>query len=274
MNTIGWIDSLAQDARYAFRALRRSPGFTAVAVLTLAVGIGVNAAVFTVTNAVLFKGFPLVEQNDRLLYMTRRAGCCVSYPDFLDWRAQAKSFTGMAIVHGVHRPHAIAAAFRRATMRPRSAPTLFAGRARSRCWAGISSPSDEMPGAPPVAILSYGFWERRYGKDPAVIGRAVRMNGAPTTVIGVMPRGFSFPQNAGFLGAAGADAASAASAKARNLWFAFGRLADGVTIESARAEMDTIGRRLARRVPAYQSGDSLRRSSQTFRSSSSARTRP
>jgi hypothetical protein len=86
---------------YELRAWRHSPGFILTAIATLALGIAVNAAVFTVTNAVLFKGFSDIHRNDRILYMSSYEGCCVSYPDFLDWRAQAKSFERMAIVHGV-----------------------------------------------------------------------------------------------------------------------------------------------------------------------------
>src|ERR1700735_220904 len=94
--------SLFSDVRLSFRTLVKNPGFTSIAVATLALGIGVNATVFTVTNAVLFKGFPLVERSDRLVYITPKdSNCCVSYPDFLDYRAQAKSFESMAIVHGV-----------------------------------------------------------------------------------------------------------------------------------------------------------------------------
>src|SRR5580698_10428135 len=94
--------SVLADLRLSCRALIQNPGFTLVAVTMLALGIGVNATVFTVTNAVLFKGFPLVQRNDLLVYITPKgSNCCVSSPDFLDWRAQAKSFEGMAIVHGV-----------------------------------------------------------------------------------------------------------------------------------------------------------------------------
>lgn len=91
------------DFRLSVRSLLRHPGFTAMAVAMLAVGIGINAAVFTVTNAVLFKGFPLVPHNDRLVYLASRGpntGPFVSYPDFLDWRDQARSFSGMALVNG------------------------------------------------------------------------------------------------------------------------------------------------------------------------------
>ena len=91
--SFAWLDDIRQDMGYALRMLRRSPGFTSVAIVTLAVGIGLNTAVFTVTNATLFKGFPLVHRNDRLLYLTSGPGCCVSYPAFEDWRAQATSFS-------------------------------------------------------------------------------------------------------------------------------------------------------------------------------------
>lgn len=87
-----WLNGIAQDVRFALRSFRRSPGFTLTAVVMLALGIGLNAAVFTVTNALLFKGFPLVPGNDRLVYITTSRWCCVSYADFEDWRAQAKSF--------------------------------------------------------------------------------------------------------------------------------------------------------------------------------------
>src|ERR1051326_285202 len=92
--------NLLADIRFSTRALSKSPGFAAVAVAMLALGIGVNATVFTVTNAALFKGFARVQRNDRLVYISN-GGCCVSYPDFEDYRAQSKSFQSMALVHGI-----------------------------------------------------------------------------------------------------------------------------------------------------------------------------
>src|SRR5262245_54113520 len=96
-----WRDDLQRDTAYAVRTLRRSPGFTAMVVTILAVGIGTNVAVFTVTNAVLYRGFQSIDDNDRILYVGTQKdgrGCCASYPDFVDWRAQAKSFQGMGAV--------------------------------------------------------------------------------------------------------------------------------------------------------------------------------
>src|ERR1051326_4044824 len=91
---------LLADIRLSLRAFAKNPGFTAAALAMLALGIGVNATVFTGPNAVLFKGFALVQRNDRLVYISN-GGCCVSYPDFVDYRAQAKSFQSMALVHGI-----------------------------------------------------------------------------------------------------------------------------------------------------------------------------
>ena len=109
-------------------------------------------------------------------------------------------------------------------------------------------PSDEIPGAAPVAILNYGFWERRYGKDPAIIGRTVRMNGASTTLIGVMPEGFSFPQTVD-VWVPLVQTARVKNRENTDTWFAFGRLADGVTIQSAHTEVESIIKRLESEYP-------------------------
>jgi putative ABC transport system permease protein len=255
MRITGWIDSLFQDVRYAWRGMLRSPTFTTVAVLTLAIGIGVNATVFTVTNAVLFKGFRLVD-NDRMLYIGTRKdgrGCCVSYPDFVDWRAQTTAFEGLGAVADLQivitgsdegAEHADAT---------RITANGFQLLGRRPAIGRDFVASDEAPGAPAVAILRYEFWERHYGRDPAVLGRTIRINGTPTTIVGVMPDGFSFPQNQD-LWLPLVRSAQLENREARTLWFAFGRMAEGVTFEGARAELETIGRRLMATYPRSNQG--------------------
>jgi putative ABC transport system permease protein len=241
--------NLLGDIRLSLRTLIKNPGFTTVAVTMLAVGIGVNATVFTVTNAVLFKGFPLVENNDRLRYIGyKNSNCCVSYPDFLDWRAQSKSFDGMAIVHGVGIALTDSNGFPENLSGNENSADTFRLVGQKPIIGRDFTAADEMPGAVPVAILNYGFWERRYGKDPSVIGRTVRMNGALTTYIGVMPQGFSFPQTVD-VWVPLVQTPKVMSRENRDTWVVVARLGDGVSIESARAEMDIIGKRLAIAYP-------------------------
>ena len=158
------LDGIVQDMRFAARALRRSPGFTCVAIATLAVGIGVNAAVFTVTNAVLFRGFPHVDPDNRILYIGTNRG--LSYPDFQDWKAQAKSFDGMAaVVNGGLRLilNDTGGVADGTQLSANSFQVLGQKPILGRDFA----PFDAVPGAPSVTILNYSFWERRYGKDPS-----------------------------------------------------------------------------------------------------------
>jgi len=250
-------NGIARDIRFAVRTLRRSPAFTLTAVLMLALGIGVNAMVFTVTSAVLFNGFPLVNDNDRIIYVTTGVGCCVSYPDFLDWRAQATSFSGMEMVHGLDRAVRDEDDF----LQRRTVTEVTAGTFRLAGQEPILGrdfqPSDEAPGAAPVAILRYEFWERQYGKRADVIGRTIRIDNIATTIVGVMPRGFAFPQNEVMWIPMAPTPALMERGDRNTGWFAFGRLVDGATIESARAEMDAIGRRLGDAYPRTNQGRNL-----------------
>lgn len=241
--------SLLADIRLGFRTLVKNPGFTAVAVATLAVGIGVNATVFTVTDAVLFKGFPMVSGNDRIRYIGyKTSNCCVSYPDFLDWKAQSKSFDDMAIVHGVSKVLGDATGFPERLDVTEVSANTFHLAGQSPILGRDFSPADEAPGAAPVAILNYGYWERRFGKDPSVIGRTVRMSGALTTIVGVMPPGFTFPQKLE-LWVPLLQTARVMQRENRDTWMAVGHLAEGVTMAGAQAEMEIIGRRLALAYP-------------------------
>ena len=241
------------DVRIALRRLGKSPRFALSAIAMLALGIGINAVVFTVTNGTLFKAFPLVKDNRRIAYLTTGINCCVSYPDFADWRAAAKSFEDMAIVHGF-----------RVTLRDGAGfpETYTATEVSSGTFklAGVApvvgrdfDAADDAPSAARTAILRYGLWQRRYGGDPAVIGRVVEINGIPTTIIGVMPDGFSFPQNQD-LWTAFVPTPDVLRRDNRDTWFVFGRLKPGVTLAAARAEMATVGHRLAAEHPRTNGG--------------------
>jgi predicted permease len=248
---------IARDIQFALRALRRSPAFTLTAVLMLALGIGVNAMVYTVTSAVLFNGFPLVKDNDRIVYLTSGVGCCVSHPDFLDWRAQATSFSGMEMVHGLDR----AVRDENGFLQRRTITEVTAGTFRLVGQQPILGrdflPSDEGPGAAPVAILRYEFWERQYGRRADAIGRTIRIDNVQTTIVGVMPSGFAFPQNEVMWIPMVHSPALSDRGDRNTGWFAFGRLADSATIESARAEMDAMGRRLGAAYPQTNQGRNL-----------------
>jgi predicted permease len=250
------LDSLLHDVRYAWRGMRRAPAFTAVAVAMLAAGIGVNTTVFTVTDSVLHGGFPLVERNDRILYITSGTGCCVSWADYQDWKAQAKSFGDMALVHGVPVTVGDQDGFLERRDATLVTSNTFRLTGRRPMLGRDFTPADEIPGARPVAILSYAYWERRYAKDPNILGRTIRVNDVPTSVIGIMPSGYTFPQNQILWMplVAGPDVRRRDN---RDTWFVFGRLAAGATIAGARAEMETIGRRLGKAYPRTNQGRNL-----------------
>jgi len=249
------------DFRFALRQLINAPAFTAAAVGMLALGIGVNATVFVVTDAVLFKGFRLVEGNDRILYIHDEKNgqySGVSYPDFQDWQSQARSFDGMAAVADLRITLNDQNGFPGRYTATRITTNAFHLLGCEPFMGRDFAPFDAIAGAPSVAILSYGFWERRFGKDPQIIGRTLEIDGGSrTTVIGVMPKNFAFPQNQD-LWIPLLQTGDLQRREARNLWFAFGRLRDAVSLENARAELATIGNRLATAYPQSNEGQVLR----------------
>jgi hypothetical protein len=191
-----WLEGLFYDLRYGLRGLRRDRGFTLAAIAMLALAIGLNVTVFTVMDAILFRGAPLVKGNDRLVFIQESypsGPCCISYPDFADWRSQAHAFQGMSFVADGLVP------LRKEQERPIDAfafdvSTNLFGLLGVRPMLGRDFvPADEAPGAAPVAILNYRFWENRFGKRADIAGLAVQINGSPATIIGVMPDGLDFP---------------------------------------------------------------------------------
>jgi putative ABC transport system permease protein len=248
-----WLEGLFYDLRFVLRGLRRDRAFTLAAIAMLALAIGLNVTVFIVMDAMLFRGFPLVQGNDRLVYIQERSPsglCCISYPDFEDWRAQARAFEAMAFVGGR------AISFRAGRGRPidTSATTVgtnLFGLLGVRPLLGRDFVSaDEAPGAPPVVILNYDFWRSRFGKRADIVGATVQIDGAPATIIGVMPERFDFPTHQDMW----MPVAHTAVLRQRGLtpggFLAVGRLRDGIRPQEARAELGTINPRLESAYPA------------------------
>jgi predicted permease len=248
---------LLEDIRYGARTLAKNPGFTVVAVMAMALSIGVNATVFSLSNGVLFKSMPF-DRNDRVLYLSTRnvsrsqgrAG--VSYPDFRDWKAQATSFEELAAYSGMGVNYSDKTGLPELYNASQMTANSFHAIGQKPVVGRDFTAEDEQRGAAPVAILGYGLWERRYGKDPAVIGRAVRMNDVSTTIVGVMPAGFMFPGTSD-LWMPYVPGPNSEKRESRGL-IAFGRMRDGMVLKSARAEMEGIARRLETAYPATNQG--------------------
>jgi predicted permease len=247
-NGASFVETFVQDLRFGARSMRRAPGFTAIAVIALALGIGANAAIFSVVNAVLLR--PLAYQDsDRLVTILHNGNGPVSPANFADWQAQAKSFAAMGAaeshstdVTNIDTPeHVDALAITQSTL-----PMLGVAPMLGRWFA----PGEDKAGAAHVVILSYSYWQQRFGGEPSAIGKQLTIDGNSYTVIGVMPQSFAF--------------APFWSTKAK-MWFplvlhnlddrgfnstrAFARLAPGVTIGQARAEMAGITSRLDKEFP-------------------------
>lgn len=246
-----WLGGLLLDLRFARRALRREPLFAAAAILMLALSVGLNVTAFRLMDTAVFKGYPLVKQNRRLLYVDERypaAGCCVSYFDFEQWRKQAHSFQDMAFLgrKSISLREGDGAT-RDLWVYPITANTFGLLGVRPALGRDFQ-PADEVAGGSPVVIVSYRYWKRQLAGRGDVIGHESRINGIPTSVIGVMPEGFDFPWRTDIYLPLEQTAELHRRGVANGGW-AFGRLADGASEKSARAELEAINARLAREFP-------------------------
>jgi predicted permease len=251
------MQTLLQDIRYGIRMLAKNPGFTIVAVLTLALGIGANTALFSVVNGVLLNALPF-RQPDHLvaLYANRvqfqRAS--ISYPNFLDWQLQNRTFDSMA----AFRPDDfnLTGAGEAEHIRGEMVSADFFSTLGVQPTIGrwFTSQEDQIGGAP-VVIISAGLWTRKFGSRPDIAGRSVALNGKDYTIIGIVPATFhlqtqNFPQNVEVYLPIGQwndvifhDRSSGLGTKG------IGRLKPGVTLAQARADMDSIANRLAEAYP-------------------------
>src|SRR3712207_4026084 len=248
--------TLWQDVRFGSRALWKRPGFTAVALAVLALGVGANTAIFSVVNAVLLRPLPYpgAERIVAFAGVNPPKGITqsnMSTQDFTDWRAEQKSFDGLALytqgsanMTGGDEPERVAASAVSADF----FRVMSVAAARGRAIL----PEDTALGRDPVAVIGHGLWVRRFGSDPEVVGKRIEVSGRSLEVVGVMPKGFDFPQRAEVWTALQLDVSK--DARDNRSYPVVARLKPGVTLEAARAEMDAVTARLAREYPVTNGG--------------------
>jgi hypothetical protein len=252
-----WLEQLMQDLRFGARMLLKQRGFTLIAVLTLALGIGATTAIFTVVNAVLLQPLPY-RQADRLVAVSLNDNNGefgnTGYATFVDWQARAQSFAQLALLRswggtltGQGEPENVAGL----RVTPDYFKLLGVAPALGRDFRG----ADDRPDTRSVVILSHALWQRRFQSDPHVIGKPLVLSGRAFTVIGVMPQGFEdwlaahYERKAELWAALGYDVTEEWACRGCQHLKAFGRLKDGVTLDQARTEMNTIAAALQQEYP-------------------------
>jgi putative ABC transport system permease protein len=261
------IEACWQDARYGARMLRKTPGFTAVAVLTLALGIGANTAIFSIVDAVLLRSLPYPDPNQLVLMFNvplkePDALSSISYRDFTECREQNRVLSDMAgnafhdlTLTGAGEPSIV----NTADVTPEIFPLLNAKPMAGRTLLS----EDGKQGAAPVAVVSENLWRSRFGSNPALVGQSITLDMRPFTVVGVLPASFRYPD-----GAPHPDVwisvaqdplfGPLLSQPGTRLLVGVGRLKPGVSLTQAQAEMNTLGARLAKEFPAEDSGLTIR----------------
>jgi putative ABC transport system permease protein len=255
------VQNLWHDLRQSARMLIKKPGFTCVAIITLALGIGANTAIFSVVNAVLLRPLPY-PNADRLVALSQTSlknpDISVSYPDYLAWRAQQSVFEEMSarmptggVIAGTHEPERVIGRL--------VTPSFFSTLGVQPMLGRAFTDAEDNPGAQPVMVISYGLWQRQFGAGADAIGKSVNYNGEPWTVVGVMPSWFDFYGRTNIN-----NDVLVPLGRLNNLEFmqdrkshtvrVTARLKPGVSIELARSELNTISARLATEYPSSNTG--------------------
>ena len=253
---------MLNDIRHGIRALRRNPAVTVTAVVALALGISSTTAEFSIADAFLFKPLAL-RDPDRLVMLpeTRGTGPIagtsnVSPANFEDWKRQATSFEQLAgsllidiNITGQGEPEGL--------LGSRVSPGLFDVLGAKPLMGRVFRPDEDQPGRNQVTVLSFGLWERRFASDPGIIGKTVRLDGKPFTILGIMPKNFHFPLPAEMWTPMAMDDKERAVRGARYM-DVVGRLKPGISMGQAAAEMRTISKRLADAYPDTNRGWTVR----------------
>ncbi len=252
--------TLMQDVRYAVRMLLKHPGFTAVAVLSLALGIGVNTATFSVLDAVLLRALPASEPNQLVTVFTQRSAelnSGFSYPDYVDYRDRNEVFSGMIAWDGVSLNLSTGDTTERISgqiVTGNYFDVLGVRAARGRTFL---PEEDRTPGGAPVAVISHSFWQKQFGADPGILGKQVTINNHSFTIIGVAPAGFTGADRGAspniwvpMMMQAQARPGSEILSRRTTRWLlVMGRLKPGITIEQAQARMSVLAGQLAQANP-------------------------
>jgi len=251
------MSTLMEDLRYSLRLFRRSPGFTLIAGIALALGIGANTAIFSVVNGVLLRPLPYPEPGR--LVMTYESGRdwshgSLAYPNFLDWRRENHSFTDIAAFRGNDfnftgsgQPEHLHGEYVSASLFPVLGVSPLLGRS--------FLPQEDRQGAGGVVMLSYGLWKRRFGADRSVLGETLNLNARTYTVVGILASDFRFPEQGELYVPLGQwDSVELNDRETHPGLHAVARLKPGVTLAAAQAEMTSIARRLGEQYPKTNAG--------------------
>jgi predicted permease len=251
------MQTLAQDVRYALRTLRRNKGFAAVTIAILALGIGANTAIFSLVSAVLLKPLPFPEPDELMLLWEDVSAvggpdrAVVTPADYADWRDRSRSFEGLAALED-HAYNLVGDGDPERLQGVRATANLFALLRMPALVGRTLLPEDDAAGAPPVVVISERLWRGRFAADPGIVGRTIDLDGLQRTVVGVVPPYFQFPNR---------DATVWVPAKytaeelaPRNTYYlnVLGRLAPGVTRESAQADMAAVAAAIRADNPQYR----------------------
>jgi len=257
------MDALIRDLRYAIRSLLKRPGFTMVALIALALGIGANTAIFSLVNAVLLKPLPFAEP-DRLVWMwgnIRNGGnrASVSPLDFLDYRRQNRTFEQFAAAFSVPLPLNLTGTGEPERLTGAGVTgNYFQALGVTPLLGRTFVLENENTGNDHVVVLSYGLWQKRFAGDTGIINKTITLDGETCAVIGVMPKEFNFPQSSELWVPLNFDRSPDMKQRKAHFLRPIGKLKPGVTLEQAQADTDIVARQLEQQYPDTDTGWNLR----------------
>ncbi len=251
------MNTLLQDIRFGVRMLLKQKGFTAVALLTLALGIGANTAIFSLVNGVLLRPLPFPEA-ERIVYFEGTnpsqgiTDSNVSFLDFIDWSQQTDLFASTAAFYSASSNLGADGAEPERVPRAGVTNSFFNVIGVQPFLGRVFRPEEDLPNTQTVVIISHGLWKRRFGSDPGIIGKQVQINARPLTVVGVMPPGFDFPYESQVWVTSGVELSE--EPRENRSWSVVARMQPGVDLKQAQSRVSAINAQLAKQFPDTNKG--------------------